>query len=117
MTDYNISLTQWVDFQLPITVRNPAVPPATVGTPIDLTGATAKGSIFKGYQAFNRPAFEFEFNPDRSTGELTALFSANKAGLLAYGLYLYQIKIIDSLGAVLLLLEGVAEVKPGVPSA
>lgn len=108
-----IALKQWVDFTLPLTVRNPVVPPATVGTPVDLTGATATGSIFKGFQAETSYPFTVTFDDDRTTGKLTVSMTDSAIAAIPYGMYLYQIRVEDSLGITLLYLEGVATIEAG----
>lgn len=113
MTNTPIALKQWVDFQLPLTVRNPVVPPATVGTPVNLTGATATGSIFKGFTAEAAYPFVITFDSDRSTGKLTVSMTDSAIAAIPYGMYLYQVRVEDSQNITLLYLEGVATIEAG----
>ncbi|MBL1177650.1 hypothetical protein [Pantanalinema sp. GBBB05] len=113
MANTPISLKQWVDFQLPLTVRQPIVPPAIVGVPVNLTGATATGSIFKGFQAETAYPFVITFDTDRTTGKLTVSMADSAVAAIPYGMYLYQIRVEDSQGITLLYLEGVATIEAG----
>lgn len=112
----NITLSQFADFSLPITIKNPNMG-TVVGTPINLTGCTAIGFVFKGYAASVRVPFSFVFNSDRATGKLTAGLTGTQTGTLAYGLYLYEIKLIDAAGLVIRILQGIATVQPGARNA
>ncbi len=108
-----LTLTQWTTFTLPITVRQPSTDPNTPGTPVDLTGSSAEGSIFKGFTATERYSLSFTFASDRTTGEVTASLTATQTGAIPYGDYLFQIRIADSLDVVQLLLNGTITVAPG----
>ena len=112
----NITIAQFADFTLPITLKNPSVSGAPA-VPINLTGCTAVGSVFKGYAAPGRVSFAFVFATDRSTGKLTAKLTATQTGGLSYGLYLYEIKLFDAAGLVIRILTGTATVQPGAPNA
>ena len=109
-----ITIVQWADFTLPITLRNPSVG-GVQGTPIDLTGYTAVGVVFKGYASAERVLFSFAFAIDRTSGNLTANLTANQAGALPYGLYLYEIKLSDPFGKIVRILKGQVNVDPGSP--
>lgn len=108
-------ITQWTTFALPITVRQPSTTPGVPGTPVDLTGSTAEGAIFKGFTATEGYPLTFAFASDRTTGEVTAALTPEQTGAIPYGAYLCQIKIADSLGAVQLLLNQSIVVAPGRP--
>jgi hypothetical protein len=112
----NITIVQHTDFNLPITLRNPSSN-GVQGNPINLTGASAVGFVFKGYAASERVPFSFEFDPDRTSGKVAAILSALQAGALPYGLYLFEIKLFDALGKVIRILKGTAMVDPGAPNA
>ena len=112
----DITIVQWSDFTLPITLRNPSVG-GVQGNPIDLTGCTAVGFVFKGYASSARVPFSFVFAVDRTSGKLTANLTATQAGALPYGLYLYEIKLSDSSGKIVRILKGQVSIEPGGPNA
>ena len=112
----DIAIVQWSDFALPITLRNPSVG-GVQGNPIDLTGCTAVGFVFKGYAASARVPFSFIFAVDRTSGKLTANLTVAQVGALPYGLYLYEIKLFDSSGKIVRILKGQVSVEPGAPNA
>lgn len=111
----NITVVQHTDFNLPITLRNPSFN-GVAGNPIDLTGCSAVGSVFKGYAASERVPFSFEFNSDRATGKVAAKIAAIQTGAIAYGLYLFEIRLLDAAGKVIRLIKGNAIVEAGAPS-
>ena len=112
----DIAIVQWSDFTLPITLRNPSVG-GVQGTPIDLTGCTAVGFVFKGYGASERVPFSFVFAVDQTSGKLTANLTATQSGALPYGLYLYEVKLFDPFGKIVRILKGQVSVEPGAPNA
>ncbi|PSB26215.1 hypothetical protein [Stenomitos frigidus] len=110
-----LSSTQWTTFELPITVRQPSELSGVPGTPVDLTGSTAEGCLFKGFTATERYLLTFEFASDRTTGTVTASLEPEQTGAIPYGDYLCQIKITGSLGRVQLLLNETITIAPGRP--
>lgn len=117
MADYPINLKQGVDFLLPLTVRNPSTDGGvTPGTPIDLTGATAQGGVFKGYKAPLFYPFVFTFDADPTTGQLSAALPAALVTSCPYGLYRFELKVLGSTGLTIFFLEGPATLEAGNPN-
>ncbi len=110
-----LAIVQFSDLNLPITLRNPTVG-GVAGSPIDLTGCQAVGFVMKGYMAVDKTPLSFVFDGDRTTGKLLVTLTATQTGLMPYGLYLYEIKLFDSLGKIVRILKGGASVDPGAPN-
>lgn len=108
-----LSATQWTTFELPITVRQPSVTSGIPGEPVNLTGSTAVGELFKGFTATERYPLTLTFASDRATGAVTASLTPEQTGAIPYGDYLCQIRIADSLGKVQLLLNESIAIEPG----
>ena len=90
----DFSVMQGDTFPLRLTVRNPAVAPATVGTPVNLTGCTIAGRIRRGATSY---PFAVVSRDDLNGVVNLELSSTVMAGLSA-GPYDYDIEITDTLG-------------------
>jgi hypothetical protein len=109
-----ITINQYEDFNLPQTIEQPATTVGGTPTPINLTGFSASGAVFKGFTADLFHSFTFTFNSDRATGKFTASLSDTQTGSIPWGDYLFLICIKNSLGEIERLIEGTAIVKPGI---
>lgn len=116
----DISVEQWSEFVLPLTVTTTTTTadPITgsavvVSVPVDLTDCTARGSVFKGWKAPDEYPFTFTFDPDPTTGKLTATMTADQAGGIPYGEYLFAIHVRNPAGADIFSALGACLVKPG----
>lgn len=113
-----ITITQWEHFRLPLTLEQPVtVNGVTTSAPIDLTGCSATGMVFKGFKATNKHEFTVTFDNNRTTGKLIVSLTPQQTGAIAWGEYLYAILIKNSLGIVEHLFQGTAMVAPGMKTS
>lgn len=110
-----ITINQYEDFNLPLTIDQPAITVGAPRLPINLTGWSASGAVFKGFTAVLYHSFTFTFNSDRTTGKFAASLSDAQTGIIPWGDYLFLICVKNSLGEIERLIEGTAIVKPGIP--
>lgn len=115
MSTTTITINQYEDFNLPLTIDQPPQTSGGSPTPIDLTGWSATGAVFKGFSAALYHPFTFTFNSDRATGKFAASLSDTETGNIPWGDYLFLICVKNGLGEIERLIEGDAIVKPGIP--
>lgn len=78
--------------------------------PVVLTNYSARGQIRKHFTSTN----SVSFTTTMSNGSLVISLTANQTGNLVSGRYVYDIELIDPVGTVLRILEGIVTITPEV---
>lgn len=117
----NARINVGADYNLPITWYNPVAPDGD-GTPVNLTGYTARMQIRRQLQS-TTPLLELTdanncivFNADRATGQFTLVLTAAQTATLGNAIAnaVYDLDLIAPSGFVTRLLEGAVEISPEV---
>jgi hypothetical protein len=111
----SLIIVQGDDFLLPITLLSPAIAPALVGVPVNLTACQVIAQIRK---TFNAPAtsavFVVRFSATPIDGSFSISLGHDITSALACGVdendpksqYLWDLKLIDSLGVITTIMGG-----------
>lgn len=78
--------------------------------PVVLTNYSARGQIRKHFTSTN----SVSFTTTMSNGSLVISLTANQTGNLVSGRYVYDIELVDPVGTVLRILEGIVTITPEV---
>lgn len=78
--------------------------------PINVTNFSARGQIRKHYSSTNAVSF----TTGLSNGTLVVSLTANQTADMVSGRYVYDIELIDDIGTVTRILEGIVTVTPEV---
>lgn len=100
------------------TMRNPVVPPATIGTPVDLTGCTIRGQIRRkaldvaivasfAVTITNAAAGQYEFGLSSAT---TAGITAGETLDSSTSKYVWDLELVDATGRITPLYYGAVTV-------
>jgi hypothetical protein len=112
--NHNITVDQGATFSLVVTWKNPN------GTPIDLTGYTARMQARAKYDSPNPPLFSLTSTPAAGlvlggvAGTVTITIDAATTAGLVPGQYVYDLEVVSSGGIVTRLIEGRCIVSPEV---
>lgn len=77
---------------------------------VDVTGFTARGQLRKHYSSTNSVSFSTAL----ANGTLVISLTANQTANIISGRYVYDIELVDSIGTVTRILEGIVTVTPEV---
>lgn len=77
---------------------------------LDITDYTARGQLRKHYTSTN----SVSFSTGLSNGTLVISLTANQTANIVSGRYVYDIELVDPLGTVTRILEGIVTVTPEV---
>jgi len=103
----NLFVDQGSDYINVVTVES------ATGTPLDLTGYTAKSQIRKSYTS----SISYEFTasiPNPLTGEVLISLSSTDSEEIPPGRYLYDVEITSSLNIKTRVVEGIVTVTPQI---
>ena len=101
----NLLIDQGATFSTRLSITNGS------GQNIDLTGYSAAGQIRKHYSSSNAVNFTASLN---SAGYLTLGLSSNTTASMTAGRYVYDVELVDNVGRVSRIVEGIITVSPNV---
>ena len=101
----NINIDQGASFTAQLQLDDPN------GNPIDISTYTIAAQLRKNYASINSVSFTASGN---SSGTIVLSMTANTTSSIAYGRYVYDIRLTDGSGAVVRVMEGQVTVNPGV---
>lgn len=104
----NLLADQGSNFVSKITVNNDA------GSPLNLTGYTAKGQVRKSYASTTQYDLHATVDADPTTGIIDIDLTASQTASMRAGRYVYDVEITSGAGVVTRVVEGQLEVTPRV---